>query len=293
MTGGVAGGFVGVGAGVAVVSVKKNTQAFVGESNTVDAAAIAGGPGSGLSGVSNGSRPKGKTYDTVITESGFHGLAVQARSSEDFFGMVIAIGAGFVGVAIPVGVTLLSATTAAFIAGGSLVNTLLAGGALQSVEVAALDSFKSLTVAGGAAGGFVGVGAGVDIGVADTSTSAYIGGGAEVRAARDVNVYALASKQVATYAISIGGGFVGVAGSASIWTVGTAPTTKYNATGPDQGAWSASATYKGGDVVTASDLRQPPGVTSVAEKSPDSENKLGREQNPPTLQANRKSSVSL
>ena len=242
VTGGLAVGFVGVGAGVSIISVNKDVEAFLGASATVSAAA---GALSGLGGISNGSRPQGTSYGATAS---FHGLAVQARSSENIFGIVIAIAGGFVGVSVPVGVTLLHVTTSAFIAGGSDITS-----TFGSVEVAALDSFKSLTIAGGIAGGFVGVGAGVDIGIADTGTSAFIGGGAVVHAGGDVNVYALASKDVSTYVVAIGIGAVGAAGAVSIWNVGTQPSTTYNASGPEKGPWSPSATYKRGDVVTGSD----------------------------------------
>ncbi|MEX1357532.1 MAG: hypothetical protein WD981_02810, partial [Gaiellaceae bacterium] len=231
ITGGAAGGFVGVGAGIAVTKFDKDTQASIGGSNVIDAA----GNGTGMAGISNGSIPRGKSFGAVAS---FRGLAVQARSSEDVFGLTIALAGGFVGVAVPVGVTLMKTTTTAFIGGGTLVNLVLPANAAQSVQVAALDSFKSLTISGGVGGGFVGIGAAVDIGIADTSVSAFIGGGAVVHAAADVNVYALARKDVQTYAFAIGGGFVGIAGAVSVWTVGTAPTTSYDANaggtgGPD------------------------------------------------------------
>ena len=55
-----------------------------------------------------------------------------------------------------------------------------------------------------------------------------------MHAANDVNVYALASKDVTTYAIAIGGGFVGVAGAVSVWSAGTGPTRTYDANSGDQ-----------------------------------------------------------
>src|SRR5207249_2730750 len=146
----------------------------------------------------------------------------------DVFGLAPAIGGGFVGVAGGVGVTVMNVTTKAFVGPSSKVNcdgTLNcdnpAAGAngAQSVNVSAVDFFKSLTVAGGAAGGFVGVAGGVDIGVADSSVQAYIGAGSKVRAASDVEVNAVSRKEVQSYALSIGGGAVGVAASVSVWTV--------------------------------------------------------------------------
>src|SRR5258705_3591040 len=112
----------------------------------------------------------------------------------------------------------------------------------QSVNVSAVDDFKSLTIAGGVAGGFVGVAGGIDIGVANSSVQSYIGNGSIVRAKSNVDVNALSHKNVQTYAVSVGGGFVGVAGWFSVGTVGTAPTTTYQdgVAGPDRGVWSST-----------------------------------------------------
>ena len=157
VTGGVAGGFVGVGAGVSVVLLGKDTEAFVGS-------------GTSFTGDATGSDTIGGISDGTETDTSFgfgtiHGVAVQAVSSENVFGLVIAVGAGFVGVAVPVGVTLLTVKTEAY-----------DGGAISSadgaVNISALDSFTSLTIAGGIGAGFVGIGAGVDIGIATTTTSA-------------------------------------------------------------------------------------------------------------------------
>ena len=242
VTGGVAGGFVGVGAGVGVTSVTKNTEASLGSNNVVNAGAAFA---DGLNGIADGTHA-GKGFGV---HASFHGLAVQAYSSEDFFGLTISIAGGFVGVAVPVGVTILHATTSASIGGGSTVTS---GG---SVDVSGLSSMKTITIAGGVAGGFVGVGAGVDIGIAQTSTNAFIGAGANVSAAGDVEVNALAYKHITTYALAIGGGFVGVSAAVSVWIVGTETVSTYNqdAAGPDKGNWSGSADYNKGDVVTGSD----------------------------------------
>ena len=110
------------------------------------------------------------------------------------------------------------------------------------MNVSAVDNFKSLTVAGGVAGGFVGVAGGIDIGVANSSVNAYIGAGSMVKAKSNVDVNALSRKDVSSYAVSVGGGFVGVAGSVSVWTVGTQPVKTYfdGGAGIDRGAWSAA-----------------------------------------------------
>ena len=123
------------------------------------------------------------------------------------------------------------------------------------MNVAAADKVTTFTIGGGLGAGFVGVAGGIDIGIADITSQAYIGSFATLHAAKDVAFHALAIKNIQTYAVSIGGGFVGVAGSVSVWSVGTAPTGSYNegSYGQDRGTWSSTATYAQGDVVTGSD----------------------------------------
>ncbi|HWK83337.1 MAG TPA: hypothetical protein VNS61_06325, partial [Caldimonas sp.] len=245
ITASLAGGYVGVGVAVGVATVTKDTEAFIGAGSNVEAHAA----GASISGIYDGNFTGSGGFET----SSFDGLAVQSASSENIFGLAASVGVGFVGVAGGVGVTLLHVTTQAFIGNGAIADS--DGG---SVNVAAVDGFKSFTVAGGAGGGFVGVAGGVDIGVADSSVAAYIGAGTSVNAAGDVGVFGLSTKDVRTYALSIGGGLVGVAASVSVWTIGTQPVTTYNdaAGGPDRGAWSSTVAndpnnfYKKGDVVT-------------------------------------------
>ena len=143
--------------------------------------------------------------------------------------------------------TLMYMTTLAFIGPNSQINVAGGADASQSVNVSAIDYFKSLTVTGGAAGGFVGVAGGVDIGIADTSAQAYIGEGSTVHAAQDVEVNGLSRKEVQTYALSAAGGFVGVAIAVSVWSIGTQANSNYQdsgAAGPDKGTWSGSGSVQ-------------------------------------------------
>ncbi len=245
ITASLAGGYVGVGVAVGVALMTKDTEAYIGAGSHIDAKALAS---TGLPAIYTGTIT-GSGFSTVtcavVTDPGcFHGLAVQATSGENIFGLSASAGGGFVGVAGGVGVTLLKATTKAFIAGSSRINVdeMATANSRQSVNVSAVDDFKSLTIAGGVAGGFVGVAGGIDIGVANSSVQSYIGNGSIVRAKSNVDVNALSHKNVQTYAVSVGGGFVGVAGSVSVWTVGTAPTTTYQdgVAGPDRGVWSST-----------------------------------------------------
>ncbi|HEY3484077.1 MAG TPA: hypothetical protein VGK49_01780, partial [Ilumatobacteraceae bacterium] len=250
--GALAGGFVGVGLSVGVTSGSKDTQAYLGTGNIVAARATK------TTALTDAIR---KAPTGNLTAAGFEstpdqrGLVVVASSTEDLFGLIIAGGGGFVGVGGAVNVTLLHVTTKAYIGGGAVVNGDDDGGSLQDVNVSALGSSKTLTIGGGFAGGLVGVGAGVDIGVVQTTTQAYIDTGATVHAKRDVDVYALNRKQVSTYAVAVGAGFVGAAGSISVWSVGSKPTTSYNSGGPDRGGWLAGTEYESGDTVTFNNQR--------------------------------------
>src|SRR5439155_14211294 len=247
---GLAGGFVGVGAAVGVATLDKDTEAFIGSSNTINGK----GNGTGLLGIRNGEY-KGRSFD-VLNSLGvpveFHGVAVHASSSEDLFGLPAAVGGGFVGVAGGVQVTLINLTTKALIGTNTMVNNILTGlDPDQSVNVAAVDAARTLTVAGGIGGGFVGIAGGIDIGHLDQTVQAAIGTGATVRANDDVSVFALSRKDMQTYALSIGGGFVGVAASVSVWSVGRNATTTYQDDGGGaKGAWNSGTKYGQGDVVT-------------------------------------------
>src|SRR4030042_1231711 len=78
-------------AAVWVATIDKDTQALIGADSTIDGK----GNGAGMGGVRNG-QYLGKGFGTIAD---FHGVAVQAASSEDIFGLTASIGGGFVGVA--------------------------------------------------------------------------------------------------------------------------------------------------------------------------------------------------
>ena len=251
ITASIAAGYVGVGVGVDVAIVEKTTKAYLGQSNTVIVKALGGG----LTGVSNGTI-SGNGFPTTT----FRGLAVQADSSEKLFGLVAGVGAGFVGVTANIGVNVFTVTTQAYVDISTTVNRndngtplnladdFIVGGVdnAQGVSVTATDRFESLTFAGGVAGGFVGAAGGIDIGVASITVNAYLATDTDVWAQGAVQVNALAIKSVQSYAVSIGGGFVGVAGAVSVWSIGTAPTASYSsdANGPHRGAWGSTVAYK-------------------------------------------------
>ena len=259
----VAGGLVGVGLAVGVASLTKETEAYLGAGSFV----VAKAQGGTLDFVPDGNFDSGSQKYETHSAPQFRGLVVLASSSEDVFGLAPAVAGGFVGVAGGVGVTVMYITTEAFIGQGSRINcqdsscaaTATGSNSAQSVNVSAVDYFKSLTIAGGVAGGFVGVAGGVDIGVADTSAQAFIGKGSYVRALGDVEVNGLSRKQTQTFALSAAGGFVGVAVAVSVWSVGTQTNSTYHdGDGPFRGPWDGptasssdpSVYYKEGDVVT-------------------------------------------
>src|SRR5206468_227996 len=238
------GGEVGVAGTIGVTILKTHTYACLGD--WIDTSTQRGcfGP---------------RTNGVTIASGG--NLLVSASDDTKVMLITASLAGGYVGVGVAVGagVTFLTVATMAFIAESVYVNQRATTSLTQSVNVTAVDTFKSLTVAGGIGGGFVGVAGGVDIGIANSSVQAYIGNDSTVSAAANVDVNALSRKDVSTYAVSIGGGFVGVAGSVSVWTVGTQATTTYHdaPAGPDRGTWSnttATSTdpdvyYHKGDVV--------------------------------------------
>ena len=204
----------GIGASVSVPIITKDTSAYIGTHAQVDAMAN----GDGLAGIYDGTRD-GSTFNT---EQDFHGVAVQASSTEDLFSLAVAVGAGFyAGVAGAVGVSVTDSNTEAFIGAGADVNQAAGANAAQSVNVSATNRFSGFTIGGGLGAGIAGVAGAVDVGMLRNDTSAHIDAGAHVSALHDVDVNALADKNVKTWALSFGGGLVGVAGSVSVWSIGT------------------------------------------------------------------------
>src|SRR4029450_10645214 len=80
----------------------------------------------------------------------------------------------------------------------------------------------------GVGGGFAGVAGGVDVGVVRNPTYAKIGAAADVHAAKDIGVYALSNKDVTTIAISLSVGVAALAGTVSVWTIGTQVNPNYS-----------------------------------------------------------------
>ena len=171
---------------------------------------------------------------------------MQGQSSENFFHLDVAVGAGYVGVGGAVGVSVLDSDTTAIIGANTRINR--SGGnvgadARQGVYVTAANSASGTHFTGAAAGGFVGVGAAVQVGSLRNDTAARILGNADVAASGDVAVNGLSRIDLSSLTISGAGGFVGVAGAVSVWSVGTPLSRGYQ---NDQGTSADSFSLNGG-----------------------------------------------
>ena len=101
------------------------------------------------------------------------------------------------------------------------------------MHVAAVNNFEILSIAGGAGGGIAGIGGGVDVGVVRNNTSALIQAGAVVSASQNVEVYALAAKDIDSVGLSAAGGAVALVGSVSVWSIGSEFNGTYEANSGD------------------------------------------------------------
>jgi hypothetical protein len=204
-------GAAGIGIAVGVNSLTKDTQATVGDSTTINALG-----GSGASALT------AFTGDDTDATATMHGLQVQATSKEDLF-LVSASGAAglYAGVSGAVTVTVVNSNTLASIGNTALINTTNGGAAAdQDVNVSARNQLNSQTFVGSVGIGAAGVAGGVDVLTAKNNTTASVGTGTEVHAARDVDVNALSTNQLSTLVVSAGGGVVGVAGGVAVYSIG-------------------------------------------------------------------------
>ncbi|MGY3658238.1 LEPR-XLL domain-containing protein [Bradyrhizobium sp. USDA 376] len=212
LSGALAGGAVGVGGSVGVMLIHKDTEAFIAANAQVDGLGKSAGQGNILDG----------TIGSGFGRTTAHGVLVQAESKEDLLHIVAAGAGGFVGVSGAVGVTLISGETDASILDGALINTAHEGSAAsaQSVHVGAADDVSVKTFVIGIGAGFVGVSGAVDVGTVNNNVKAVVGANATVNAAADIDVYALSLKDIEGFDASGAGGFVGVGGAVSVWSIG-------------------------------------------------------------------------
>jgi hypothetical protein len=204
----------GVGGSVGVTVINKKTDATIGQGAIVEGKANAlNDTMTVFADEANGS------YMTETSQ----GVAVQAHSREDVF-TAAASGAGgfFAGVAGAVSVVSLDSDTNAVIAANARINQEAGGSATQSVNVSAANDAKVIGAGGSLAVSLgAGLAGGVDVGILKNDTAARIDSGAQVNAQKDVDVNALSIKDVDSFAASIGGGLVGVAGSVSVYSIGS------------------------------------------------------------------------
>ncbi len=222
IAGGAGGGMVGAGAGVGVLSLNKETQAWIDDGATVDALG-----GSGVSGIYNGNMiGDGDNFSAAKVA----GVVVQSSSTEDLLHLVIAAGGGFVGVAGGVAVSLINSDTAAEIGDDAVINQMHQADAHanQSVYVNAANKAHVTSFAGAVAGGAGAVGGAVEFGTLKNDTLARIGAEAHVSAANDVEVNSLGIKDLDSYTFSGAGGIVGLTAAVSVWSVGTPLTKTYS-----------------------------------------------------------------
>ncbi|NER24473.1 MAG: DUF4347 domain-containing protein [Symploca sp. SIO1C2] len=205
---------VGIGASVGVVLIDKDTKAYIGQGASVDGKANT----NTLMPVFGDQDKSGISMDLI------KGVAVQAESSEDVFTVTAAGGGGlYVGVAGAATVNIIDSNTTAYIGENAQINQDTAGaGNTQTVNVSAVNDLKLLGAGGSVAFGAGAFAGGVDIGIVENDTSAYLGNGASVNAQQDIDVNAFSAKDVDGFAASGSVGLAGVAGSVAIHSIGAA-----------------------------------------------------------------------
>ncbi|MBC8508279.1 MAG: hypothetical protein H8D34_25770, partial [Chloroflexi bacterium] len=208
----------GIGAGVGVTLIHKDTQAYIGIGSEV----TANGNSANTMTVFSGDDDAGnyKNGDNFRTEM-IVGLAVQAYTEEWVF--TIAANGGVSGggsIAGAIAYEEIESDTVASIGTGTSINPDLTNAAAgQTVNVAAVNMVDVFVVAGVIilGGGITG---GVDVGIIHNDTVAVIANGANVSARQDVEVNALADKDIFSIAISVALGSVGIAGAVDVWAIG-------------------------------------------------------------------------
>ena len=227
-------GFVGVSGAVTVSVIDSDTQAWIGSASVnqdqitfnpvVDtfAETVALGGATGLVTGDGVTYLKGAGANTAIggLEDGavYYVRSTGGGNFSFYDTQAHAMAGGAVG--------RMNLTSAGSGSGHALGNT--KAGTQQGVYVGAANEFRALTFAGAVAGGFVGVGGAVSVGVLNNDTSAQVRSGALVAAHHDIEVNALAIKEVEGVVISAAGGFVGVAGAVSVWSVGSPLQQNYS-----------------------------------------------------------------
>ena len=247
------GGSAGVGGAVAGVGVDNKTKAYIEDAaSAADAAKVkvtggdlklsadefssswlitGAGAGGGAAGVGV-SLAAGVNTSTTLAKIGDYAetnasgtTSVKADSTENVNTITVAgAGGGAAGVAGTISVNVVASTTEAGIGKHANVNQDSSiTSAAQSVDVSAFDMIIANSVGGvGAGGGAAGVGATINVLVAQNTTSAYIDNEAKVDASKNIKVDATSEKYVNSATVAGGGaGAAGVTGAVSIIAVGS------------------------------------------------------------------------
>jgi filamentous hemagglutinin family protein len=206
-------GAAGIGGAVGVTNIEKDTLATVG--NGASVTALATGP--------VGDTITAFTGEAVSETQAIRGLAVQAQSSEDIFAVSAAGAAGtYLGAAGAVTFQSVKSNTLASIGNDASINAVNTGANnAQDVHVGARNDLRINVIGGSLAGGAVGMAGGVDVGLINSRTGAVIGDRATVNARRDVDVNALAVKDIDSAVVSASGGIGAIAASISVYSVGS------------------------------------------------------------------------
>ncbi len=242
---GLGGGIVGLAPSAAVVVIDNDVSAYLDENavagaggnlsvlakdeteiDTVSATLAIGGIGiAGSAGVNVVS----KNVDAHIgnyAETNAGGTTEVKAVSRDDIDVVVVSGAGgsVAGVAGAAAVNVVETNTKAYIGNGARVNQDDTYDTdLQTVKVVADSETDIKDVAVGASLGFFGgLGAGVDVGIIRNNTTAYVGGGAEVDAEKDIEVTALSKEKADSTSVAGAAGVgVAIAGAVSVVSIGT------------------------------------------------------------------------
>jgi hypothetical protein len=204
-------GVAGIGASAAVTLVNKDTEANIGAGAVVNASAL---------GPNTIAVPNGFGTGPVYPTKDIKGVAVESNSTEDVTAVAVSGAGGLLaGVGGGATYTVVDATTHTTIANGAMVTA--GTGGEGAIAVGALDAVQVLDVGGGfGVGGKAGIGGGVDVGIIRNDTATSIASGAELTAKQGIDMLALSYQGMTSYAVSGGGGAVGIAGAVSVWTLG-------------------------------------------------------------------------
>ena len=223
--------------------IHKDTQAFIANAATVDAAANS----SAVTVIQD-------VATNSLSTTTARGVIVQAYSKETLLD-VAASGAGSAGFsgAGSAAINVIDSDTSAFIGDSAVVNTNPArANPFQSVQVLAGNEVDARSISGGVAIGSGALAGSADIGVVRNDTTAFIGSNANVKAKDDIVVNSLAREDIDSLAISGGFSLSGsFAAAVAVWAVGT----KFDPTYSD-------------DATTANSLAQ--GTSSVDSQVADS-----------------------